>query len=266
LAEDRLPDRYEPRTPASSAGRVPARAGDSAAPVHRPTELQFGRSAATREELWSRLSPTVQEKVNQRVGRVLQWWATDNQGPVSATVLGHRALVIVSPATGRGGAPATEISTIGLAEESFRAVSIHEPHAAAPPAPVPPPQRAAPGVGPGIGPGARPGEPVAPLAGQLDDGMAGFLGQLPRRAQQLVQDPFLGAPQDLRYDYYFYRTGKGHGITGATLYVWCYFTDLRQLTFCAGQGLGYREVTGPTHWELTCWRAQVVPRTGGGGR
>jgi hypothetical protein len=257
LVDDRLPDRYEPRTAASSAGRVPARAGDAAAPIHRPAELRFGGSAATREELWSRLSPTVQEKVNQRVGRVLQWWATDNQGPVCATVLGTRALVIVSPATGRDGAPATEISTIGLAEESFRSVSINEPHAAAAPAPVPPPRAA---------PGAGPGQPVVPLAGQLDHAMAGFLGQLPRRAQQLVQDPFVGAPQDLRYDYYFYRSGKGHGVAGATLYVWCYFTDLRQLTSCAGEGRGYREATGPTRWDLTCWRAQVVPRAGGGGR
>jgi hypothetical protein len=159
------------------------------------------------------------------------------------------------------GRAATEIHTIELNETSFRSASVTEIRGATPPATNQPNQTAPPRE-PGSPPRQRPA-PGTALFRHLGDGISGFLGQLPTRAQQLLQDPFLDASNELRYDYFFYRTGHGHNIGGATLYVWCYLTDLRTVTFCAGQGRGYRAPSGPASWELTCWRADVMPRSRG---
>lgn len=260
MAEDRLPARYQNHTAAPSSDRLPTR-GVSDAPIHRPKELSFGGSAATREELWQRLSPTLHEKVNQRLGRLLQWWATEVDERVSAVALGTRALIVLSPTVNQAGRPATEINTINLDEASFRSASVTETHGATPPGMAHVSQTAPPRE-PGSPPHQRPA-PTPALTHHVDHNVSGFLGQLPTRAQQLLQDPFLNASDELRYDYFYYRTGHGHNIGGATLYVWCYFTDLRTVTFCAGHGRDYQTPRGPASWELTCWRADVAPRSRG---
>jgi hypothetical protein len=203
----------------------------------------------------------VHEKVNRRLGRLLQWWAAENDDRVSAVMLGTRAFIVLSPIVNEAGKPATEINTIELNETSFRSAFVTETHGATPPGAADVNQTA-PRSEPGNPPRQR-HVPTRALVRHLDDGISGFLGQLPTRAQQLLQDPFLNASNELRYDYFFYRTGRGHNIGGATLYVWCYFTDLRTITFCAGQGRGYQAPRGPASWELTCWRADVAPRSRG---
>jgi hypothetical protein len=90
-----------------------------------------------------------------------------------------------------------------------------------------------------------------------------MLGNLPARAQQLLQDPFLGGTRPLQFEYFYLRTSGGRGLSGATLQWWCYLTDLRALTFAAGVGHGLREGRGPESWDLTCWRVSVVPRPAG---
>lgn len=232
MADDRLPEHYQSRTPAR---------GVSNAPVHQATELRFGGSTATREQLWQRLSPAVQQKAQEKVGQLLQWWASeDEEGRVGAAALGTQALVVLTPVQNRRGGPATEISTIRLIESSFRSARISAPSE---PAPAPTPR--------------TPGSDVATAMTTIDEGMSGFLGQLPSRAQHLLQDPFLNGTRELRYDHFYYRTGNPHSVGGASLAVWCYFTDLQVVTFCAGHGQGYREPSGPKSWDLTCWRADV---------
>ncbi|WDZ83598.1 hypothetical protein [Micromonospora cathayae] len=254
------PDGLVPR----STG-VPARPGP-AAPVHRPGEVRWSDSPASREECWQRLSPAVRGRVDQRIGRMLDWWATDIAGRVSAAVLGTRALVVVNPTVNSAGQPAYELVTVHLAEASFRSAPVRgaspEPTADATAGTTP--FGAAPGPAPvGSAPGgSAPGAPGGP-AGTLPLGrdFTAVLGLLPPRAQQLVQDPFLASPKPVRGDWYVSYTGNPASLGGAVIRLWCYLTDERTLTFCSGLGHGYREGTGARSWEVTCWRATTLPRS-----
>ncbi len=253
MAENNLPAHNHTRTVAGTSSRLPAR-GASDAPIHQAGQLRFGGSNSTREELWDRLNPAVREKVDQRVGQRLQWWAAEeDDGRVRVAALGTRALVVVTPVFNSSGGPATEITAISLNESSFRSVRVSVGAEA----------KALAGPGPGTALATTTQHtPSAALAKQLDEGISGFLGQLPIRAQQLLQDPFLSAARELRYDHFFYRVGNVNSLSGATLSVWCYFTDLSTVTFCAGHGQGYHESGGPRSWDLTCWRAEAAPRQG----
>lgn len=257
---DRLPMRPERGTPARPEGKTPARPGsrspahraaDGSGPVHTASSLNFTESVGTREQVWDRLGPKIQEKVNARIGRVVEWWATDVNGRNAAAVLGTQAFVTVEPTVNAAGNPAHEIRTLKLDESTFRRATVT---AAATP---PPPASRAP-AGPGSGPGSAPGAPATPLTSRLDGGMTGFLGNLPARAQQLLQEPFLTDDGELWHDFYYFRTGSPHALNGSTLRVWCYLANRRYVTFAAGTGHGYRYDTGPRSWEVTCWRAEVV--------
>lgn len=270
--------RYDGRTPASRPDRLPVRGG-SAAPIHQPGDLHWTGSSSTREQCWELLSPAVRERVNQRMGDLLEWWATDHDGQVTAVVLGTRALIALEPTVNANGKPATKLNVVHIDESSFRSVRVNEAAGAPPPdgqqsrlqtgprRPAPP--TGTPRSGPAPASGSRPGvapSPGAALTRTLDENTSSFLGMLPPRAQQLLQDPFLHAPQQLQYDHFYYRTGTGRGLGGATLHVWCYLTDHRTLTFCAGRGHGYREGGTVSSWELTCWRASTTARPRSGDR
>lgn len=271
---------FRPGAPATRPTGVPARSGPPA-PVHQPGAVQWSGSGASREECWQRLSPGVRGRVDQRIGRMLDWWATDLGGRVSATVLGTRALVAVSPTVNSAGQPAYELVTVHLAEGSFRSVPVR----GASPAPTwqaagsPPAHTAlgagtAPGTGNPPGAGYGPGTGSAPGAGYgpgtpagtgsplgLDADFTNVLGFLPARAQQLLQDPFLGSPAPVRGDWYVNYTGNAASLSGAMIRLWCYLTDERSLTFCSGVGHGYRDGAGARSWEVTCWRAATLPRS-----
>ncbi len=253
MVDDRLPMRPErPATPDRPGRRLPARSAESGGTVHAAGNLNFTESVGTREEVWERLGPKIQERVNARIGQVVEWWATDYSGRNAAVVLGTQAFVTVEPTVNASGNPAHEIRALKLDESTFRRATVN---AAA--APARPAARAPERVGPGSGPGT----PTGPLARRLDTGMTGFLGNLPARAQQLLQEPFLEDRGELWHDFYYFRTGSSRSMGGATLQVWCYLADRRFVTFAHGTGHGYREDTGPRSWELTCWRAEVLGNT-----
>jgi hypothetical protein len=250
VAEDHLPVHYQAQTPVKRP----------TSPVHEAGELRFGTMAATREELWGQLTPALREKVNQRMGRRLEWWASQYDGRINAVVLGTQALIVLDPTVNDAGRPATEIKTIRLDEASLRSARVTGPGATPSSAHQAQPNPAAPAAGHSQ-PGDPPAAPVSELTLRLGPDISGFLGQLPPRAQQLMQEPFLTTPYALVCDNYYVRRGDSHSINGATLDVWGYVTDYRTLTFCAGVGHRYREPAGPSTWELTCWRLKVAPRS-----
>ncbi|MEH1014409.1 hypothetical protein V6U90_15010 [Micromonospora sp. CPCC 206060] len=246
--------------PVQRSARLPARPG-SDAPVHQPGNVHWSGSGTTREECWQQLSPGLQDRVNQRIGRMLDWWATDIDGRVSAVVLGTQALVAVNPTVNGAGEPAYELVTVHLDEASFRSAPVRGP------SPAPAGREPAGSTRPGARPGSAPGSPAGPGGPlRLDEGFTDVLGMLPARAQQLMQDPFLAAAHPLRSDFFAYRTGSASSLNGATIRLWCYLTDTRSLTFCAAVGHGYREGTGARAWEATCWRATTRPGTKATGR
>jgi hypothetical protein len=237
VTDDRLPAQRS-KVPATSSG----------VPVHQPGTLEFV-DGDDRVQCWERLSATVRGKVHDLVGerhQWVEWWAENTKGGrVRAVVFGQSALVVLEPTIGASGRPATEISKVWLDAASMQNVKIS-------------------------GSGATTGSPgpradragdlaaTSLLSGRLHTDVAGFLGQLPAKAQQLLQEPFIASPAArIDHDFFYFRTGAGHGLSGASLQVWCYLTDRRTLTFCAGVGRGYREPHPPASWALTCWRVDV---------
>ncbi|WBB80555.1 hypothetical protein O7606_03975 [Micromonospora sp. WMMD882] len=275
--------------PAPRQPGAPATRATSTAPVHRPGAVDWTESVASREDCWQRLSPGVRGRVDQRVGRVLDWWATDLGGRVGAVVFGTRALVAVTPTVNAAGQPAYELVTVHLAEQSFRSVVVRgasptpggqatgatpggPPFGSSTPVGGSTPVGSGPigswpgGSGPGgSGPGGSgPGGSGPGGGGTADLGLGpeftAVLGLLPARAQQLLQDPFLTGPRPLRGDWYVSYAGNPAGLGGAVVRLWCYLTDERSLTFCSGVGHGYRDGAGARSWEATCWRATTLTR------
>ncbi|MEJ2853691.1 MULTISPECIES: hypothetical protein [unclassified Saccharothrix] len=236
--------------PARPGQRLPARHGGASGSgeVHSAGHLSFTDSVGTREEVWEQLGPKIQERVNAKIGQVVEWWATNHSGRNAAVVLGTEAFVTVEPTINAAGKPAHEIRALRLDGATFRRATVTG---------APPPRAAAPAART-VGPGSPPSAPTSALSRQLGSGMTGFLGHLPVRAQQLLQEPFVDDHADLWHDYYFFQPGSGHGLGGGTLRIWCYLANRRYVTFAAGTGHGYREETGPRSWELTCWRAEVT--------
>jgi hypothetical protein len=215
----------------------------AAAPVHQARPLTFVDSDSTREEVWVRLPAKVRQRVEARYGQLLQWWADDDEeSRPSAVVLGDRALVTVEPTTNSSGGSAYRIAALPLDPASFRSVRVTGHGAQPAPAPAPAPAAH-------TGPGSDPGQ------FRINPKLAGFLGQLPARAQQLLQEPFLANNEEPDWRYHYRRTGAAHGLSAATLHVWCYLTDLRTVTFVAGTGAGARDGGSAGAWQLTCWRA-----------
>ncbi|MBB5959746.1 hypothetical protein FHS29_006367 [Saccharothrix tamanrassetensis] len=229
--------------------RSPARQAGSG-PIHAAGSLGFTESVGTREEVWDRLGVKIRERVNARIGQLVEWWASDTSGRNAAVVLGTKAFVTVEPTINAAGGPAHEIRALRLDESTFRRASVIETVAKATAAPSSADNR--------VAPGSRPGAPVPTSTSRLGEAMSGFLGNLPARAQQLLQEPFVDDHDDLWHDYYYFRPGSAGSLGGTALHVWCYLADKRYVTFAAGVGHGYRQGSGPSSWELTCWRAEVL--------
>jgi hypothetical protein len=266
MANDRSLIRHEASDPARRSPRLPVPRGSSNAPIHQPRSIHWTGSATTREECWDRLSVRVRDRVADRLGELIEWWATESDGGIKAVALGTRALILVTPTLNQAGRPASKLVTVNLDENSFRSAQIRE---AMPPRGSGYAARSDTGREPATGerPGERPGDTAASqLTRRLDPNMAGFLGLLPTRAQQLLQDPFLYGDAELSFDTHAYRSGRSQGLASTTIRTWCYLTDKRALTFCAGLGRDYNDNSGATGWELTCWRADTTgrPATGAG--
>ncbi|WP_020520399.1 hypothetical protein [Catelliglobosispora koreensis] len=213
------------------------------APVHTPGQLTFAGTSDSREELWPRFTDAVRHRVLERAGDKVEWWAAEHGGRLSAVVLGTRALISLDPTVNETGAHATRLTVMPIEQKSFRSARVSGT----------PPETPVPGLslaGPEAGPR------------RLHPELAGFLGQFPARAQQLLQDPFQVSVEPLRYDFYYYSTPGRGGIGGGLLYAWVYMTDKRSLTFGAGIGHGYQEHKGVSNWEMTCWRAVVARGAG----
>lgn len=212
------------------------------APLHDRAAPSWTDAPLTREECLQFVPAKVRDTVFERVGASIEWWATDlDTDAVSLVAFGSKALVVLTPAPGRDGKAAFRLETIHLDDRSRRKANIREVATAAVTAPAAPPST----VGQ-----ARLAKRLAP--------MRRFLGLLPPRAQELMQEPFLGGDTKLDADYLIFRHGPADAPGGAMVNLWGYITDRRVLTVCSGVGHGYRDGTGIASWDLNCWRVNTV--------
>jgi hypothetical protein len=211
-------------------------------PVYRPGEMGF-TEAIDMDDAWAMISPAVRERVNERAGSVLERWAWLDDDRPSAVVLGTAALVSATPTRSATGRSAHVVETVRLNSESARVATVHEDTAA---------RRSV------AGPQA-PGAPGASVR-LPSNGMRDFLGNLPERAQQLLQEPFVGAAQPPRGDHHYLQTSAASGFGRRDLQVFCYLFDTRWLTCVTGEGVTYGMSFAAARWELTCRRVGVRPK------
>ena len=217
-----------------------ATTGGAGAPVHSPGEMGF-REAVGLDEAWQMISPAVRQRVSQRAGSLLERWAwLDAEGSPNAIVLGSQGLVSATATRGPGGRAAHLVETVQLSPESARVATVHEDTAA---------RRGGPGGGPA----------TATLRLPSDD-MRAFLGHLPARAQQLLQEPFVGGARPPRGDHHYLRTSAASGFGRLDLEVFCYLFDARWLTCVTGEATTYGVSFAAARWELTCRRIAVRPK------
>lgn len=215
-------------------------------PVHGRAAPPWTEAPLTREECLQLLPVKVRDTVFERIGASIEWWASDiGSDGITLVAFGSKALVIVSPATplpGREGKPAFKVETIHLEEKSRRRGRIQEVAISAPVSKPPPSD-----VG------------QARLSKRLAS-IRPFLGMLPPRAQELMQEPFLDGTGKLDTDYLIFRHGPVDAPGGTMVSLWGYITDLRVLTLCSGVGHGYRDDAGMVSWDLNCWRVNTAVR------
>jgi hypothetical protein len=209
-------------------------------PVYERAAPSWKDAPLTREECLQLVPVKVRDTVFERIGASIEWWATDlNSDGITLVAFGSKALVVVTPATGREGKPAFKVETIHLDERSRRRGRIQEVARTAPK--------------------AAPAQEETALQRRLRP-MRQFLGLLPPRAQELMQEPFLGGTAELDNDFLIFKHGAVDATGGSTVNLWGYITDRRVLTVCSGFGYGYRDGTGVSSWDLNCWRVDTVAR------
>lgn len=245
---NRLPERWDAETArvAHSSDRLPASAPPPP-PTHGPQQLQFGGyDVLNREDAWNRLGTAIREKVIARAGQWCDWWAINEEdGRISAVILGTHALVTVTPTVNSSGGPAHRMTSLALDETSFRQVRVAEQTRS--------------GQYGNSGDLRTTAQPTSQRSmDQLSGEFKGVLGNLPRRAQLLLQEPFQQTRSTVQAEYRYVRSGVVHSLGGATLRFWCYLTDQRMLTFAGGTGHGFGEAQQPASWDLTCWRAATT--------
>ncbi|WP_433533247.1 hypothetical protein ACQPYA_15220 [Micromonospora sp. CA-263727] len=247
LPEHRSAGRAAGRTaPGPVAGRagseaVPSRAAGVAPPVHEAATLGLVDRPG-REHWWEQLGERVRDRMEARVGPVVEWWADrhhlDARRPY-AVVLGARGLAVCTPTVNDRGGPAQLLTVVPFVPSSLRhAVIVQKPARW---------RRGSPSLP--AGDSAPPAVAGLPLSPRLRD----LLGNLPADAQARLQWPFVNG--DVLVDSDHYYRGTSHELD-----VWAYLAGRRWVTFVSGHGTG---LSGPAHrasWRLICRQAEVAGR------
>lgn len=244
MADQFLPQRYADNPLAHRGGAVDPYRAPSA--VHAPGALHLSPTSRTMDECWELLSPKVRQRIIDRAGPVIERWVYPNaEDRICCVVLGVRGLVTAEPTYNASGGHATAVQLLAARPDSVRSVQVNADTTA---------ERYRPASG-------RPEAPApggSPLAPRLPADFTAFLGNLPARAQTLLQEPFGRTAQPLYCDHYYREAGPSHGVGAKTLRVWCYLTDRRRVTFAAGHGVTYGPSFEAAGWHLTCWRFDIA--------
>ncbi|WP_345438778.1 hypothetical protein [Actinoallomurus vinaceus] len=217
------------------------------APLHQAGEMGLDSGEKLRQECWEMIGGRTRERLTELAGGVIDWFArrdaSSPDGRPYAVVFGDRGLTIAEPRINTEHRPVYAVSGFLFEPGSLRHVRVDH---------RPPPY--APGSGPALGSGPRP--PAQQIAG-LDSADRGLLGNLPPRAQELLQTPFTSGQGVLRCNWAY--EGFEHHLN---MFMVC-LAGARDVTVASGTKVipaGHTDATA--HWSLTCYRASVARRMG----
>lgn len=230
--------RHEPDGPATRADQALVRRG--AASRHHASELEYEPNAG-RESAWAELGANAQRELRSRVGgEIIDWWAgRASDGRSFAIALGPAGLCEAEPTSTPQGKRAYRMKRVRFVPDSLAEVTWRQTEASLPAKRT-----------------AESGEnSVPPLARYLGPECSGFLGNLPEKAQAMIQEPFSPRPDLVRS--YHYELEPDVAVN--TWLFWCYLADGQVLTFCSGAKVTPRAASpGPAKWKVTCYRAAIA--------
>lgn len=210
--------------------------------IHEPGALPVDEAVPARHPYWELLPEDVRDRLLEKAGRVLTWWAgPDTDGRPSAVVLGDTGLCRVAQVVARDGSAEFRGQRIRLEPGSLRARSFDG-------RPAPDGRTAAPGP---------PGAPVRRL--ELGSPAQSVLGHLPLPVQDFLQRPFLGGDARVTADWYYDRTDEP-GLT--TWFLALVLHTEHTLTAVEGtRTLAPGERADQARWlGIQCHQARLVPR------
>lgn len=242
---NRLPRPYEAGPPERPGSRVPARRPEpSVPPVHAARKLGFA-DAPGREHWWGLIGEAVKRKIEDKVGRPIEWWAhrhaTERERPY-AVVFGPKGLAVTKPTRNNAGGPA-QLLKVWPFDPASVCYAIVEQR----------PSSASSASGPDRT-GQRDGASAPDFRLPLTEDMRGFLGNLPVEAQGRLQVPFLDDDPVQASDYYYCGSDE-------RLNVWCFLAGARTVTFATGLRVAQAGVPPQAAtWDMICRMATIVPR------
>lgn len=208
--------------------------------------MDLSVGAPLRDECWKMIGAPVRDRIRQRSGEIIEWWAgipEGSDGRPIAVVVGRNAAVFAEPRRSTEQRPVYVLAVYDLDFGSIREGPVeHRPARDSRLRLKPRP--------------ARTPAPQGPMVQGLTDSARGVLGNLPRRAQELLQAPFL-ADEVLRCEWHYEGAEHRLDMFGIVL------AGERELTLATGTKdvpSGHTETSA--HWSLRCYRATVTGRSG----
>lgn len=205
--------------------------------------------APLRDDCWKMIGEPVRDRIRQRSGEIIEWWAgipDGSDGRPIAVVVGRNAAVFAEPRRSTEQRPVYVLAVYDLDFGSIREGPVE--HRPARDSRLRLKPRAAPTPAPQASP--------SPQVQGLTASARGVLGNLPQRAQELLQAPFLTA-EVLRCEWHYEGSAHRLDMFGIVL------AGERELTLATGTKdipAGHTETSA--HWSLRCYRAAVTRRSG----
>jgi hypothetical protein len=202
--------------------------------------------APLRDECWKMIGAPVRDRIRQRSGEIIEWWAGIPDGSANrpiAVVVGRNAAVFAEPQLNSEQRPVYVLAVYDLDFGSIREGPVEHRPARDSRLRLKP------------RPGPAPVSHGPPVQG-LTDSARGVLGNLPRRAQELLQTPFL-TDEVLRCEWHYEGSAHGLDMFGIVL------AGARELTLATGtKDIPAGHTESSAHWSLRCYRATVTGRSG----
>ena len=200
-----------------------------------------------RQECWDAMGQRIRQRLLDRAGTAIEWWARQadfaEDGRPEAVVFGDRGLYIAEPRVNAAHRPVFVLKGYEVDPASLRRMSIdHRPPA-------------------GNTRATTAGGSPAAASNAADLGLTpqarGLLGNLPRKAQELLQAPFITGQSVERCEWHY------EGFENRLNMFMVYLAGARDVTVATGTKVipaGHGDSLA--HWQLTCFRATVVRRIG----